>query len=102
MYADPIIGFRFIGVPREPLIERELEHLSGILGGNLAYSGRPLPAVHRAHRINKGQFRRRLALARTVAAELGVDPLVVAEWQRRERALEAVLTSAEDCLPDES
>jgi hemoglobin len=98
--ADPIIGFRFAGVDRDRLVERELEHLSGILGGELTYTGRPLPAVHRPHRINRGQFRRRLALARTVAAELGVDAEVIAAWNTREAAMEAVIAGPEDCVPD--
>jgi hemoglobin len=102
VFADPIIGFRFIGVPREALIEREIEHLSGILGGDLVYAGRPLPAVHRPHRINRGQFRRRMALVRTVGAELGIDPAVIAEWNRRDAALERVITTGEDCVPDGS
>lgn len=102
VFADSIIGFRFVGVDRAALIEREIEHLSGILGGELRYGGRPLPGVHRPHRINRGQFRRRLAIARTVGAELGIDPEVIAEWNRREAAMEAVITTGLDCVPDES
>ncbi len=99
VFADPIIGFRFVGVDRDQLVTREMEHLSAILGGDLTYGGRPLPGVHRPHRINRGQFRRRLAIARTVGAELGVDPDVIAEWNRREGAMQSVITSDEDCIP---
>ena len=96
--ADPIIGFRFVGVDRDRLVIHEIEHLSRILGGPHAYHGRPLAAVHRPQRINSGQFRRRLALIRTVGAGLGVDPDVIDAWVRHDARLEPVITDGTDCL----
>jgi hemoglobin len=99
MLADPIIGFRFAGVDRDNLVERELEHASRVLGGPLKYRGRPLAQVHGPLRINAGQFRRRLALLKTVARELGVPDAPIDGWIAHDRALEPVLTDGTDCLP---
>ena len=96
--ADPIIGFRFAGVPRDPLVAREIEHLSRILGGPHAYQGRPLAGVHRPQKINRGQFRRRLALIRKVGADLGVDPEILDAWVAHDAKMEPVITDGTDCI----
>jgi hemoglobin len=97
MISDPIIGFRFVGVDRDRLVRRELEHASEILGGPLRYEGRPLAAVHRRLGIHAGQLRRRLAILAAVGRAHGADPAALAAWVEADRALGPFLIDPGDC-----
>lgn len=99
MAGDFIIGFLFEGRDLDRLAEVELGHVSRGLGGPVAYSGRPLGAVHRPLRINRGQFRRRLALLRTVLRERGVPEDVIGRWLDHDRRFEAAIVDGTDCGP---
>lgn len=101
VYSDMIIGFLFEGRDRARILRHEVEHATRLLGGPSAYTGRPLAATHRPLRINRGQFRRRLALLRTVLREQGVDEAIVGRWVAHDARLEAVITDGTDCAsPD--
>lgn len=97
MIADPIIGFRFVGVDRDRLVQRELEHASEVLGGPLRYEGRPLAGVHRRLGIHTGQLRRRLAILAAVGRAHGADPAALATWVEADRALGPFLVDPGDC-----
>jgi len=101
VFDDFIIGFLFIGKDRARIVRHEIEHAAGHLGGPTAYTGRPIPQVHRPLRINAGHFRRRLAILRTVLREQGVDEEVVDRWVASNQRLQASITDGTDCVPGE-
>ncbi|MCA9572583.1 MAG: hypothetical protein KC656_32305 [Myxococcales bacterium] len=98
MFDDFIIGFRFEGADRERVKRFELELARKHLLGLGSYGGRPIGPLHRAQRINAGQFRRRLALLQTVALEEGLDPDVLERWVAHDRKLERAITDGTDCV----
>jgi len=80
VFADPMIGFYFRRSDRARLVERELELMSEVLGGPLAYRGRTLEAAHRAHQIPSGHFDRRTRLLERAMDAAGLDAEVRAIW----------------------
>lgn len=100
VFDDFIIGFAFVGKDRERIIRHEVEHAAGNLGGPSAYTGRPIAHVHHPLLINRGQFRRRLALLRTVLGEQGVDEDIIERWVAADRRLEEAIVDGTDCVPD--
>lgn len=98
MFGDFIIGFRFVNSDLERIVRFETQHAARVLGGRVRYEGRPIAEVHAPLKINRGQFRRRLAILRTVAREHGVDDEVLDRWIHREALLEPVVTDGTDCL----
>lgn len=98
MFADFIIGFRFAHSDLERIVRFEAQHAARVLGGRARYEGRPIAEVHRPLKINRGQFRRRLAILRTVAREHDVDGEVLERWIAREALLEPVVTDGTDCV----
>jgi hemoglobin len=98
MAADFVIGFRFQGRDLDRITFHEVEHASALLGGPSLYTGRSLGQVHEPLRINRGQFRRRIAILRTVLAEHHVPPEVVDRWVAHDLELEPVVASPRDCL----
>ena len=98
-FDDMIIGFTFVGKDKERIVRHEVEHASGNLGGPSAYTGRPVARVHRPLRINRGQFRRRLALLRTVLREQGVEEDIIDRWVAADRRLEEAIVDGTDCVP---
>ncbi len=98
MFADFIIGFRFAGKDRDRVVKHELELARRHLLGQGRYTGRPIGPLHRAMKINAGQFRRRLAILKTVLREHDVDEAVITQWIAHDRKLEPVLTDGTDCV----
>jgi hemoglobin len=99
MSTDFIVGFLFEGRDLARLADLELGHVARILGGPVPYAGRPLAVAHRPLRINRGQFRRRLALLRTVLRERGVADDVIGRWVDHDRRFEAAICDGTDCGP---
>ena len=100
VFADPIIGFFFVGKDRDRILRHEIAFAARHLGGPSEYTGRPIGEVHRPLRINRGQFRRRMAILRTVLGQQGVPPEIIERWVASESALIALITDASDCVPD--
>jgi hypothetical protein len=98
MFADFVVGFMFHGKDRDRIVQHELELARKHLFGEGGYTGRPIGPLHRALRINRGQFRRRLAVLRTVLREQGVPEPVIERWVAHDAALEAALTDGTDCV----
>ena len=96
--ADLIIGFQFEGRDLQRIALREYELAAAHLGGPRAYGGRPMPEVHKPLRINRGHFRRRLAIMRAVMRELAVPDDVIERWQDHDRALEESIVDGTDCV----
>lgn len=100
--ADFIIGFLFQGRDLARVKARETELACMHRGGPVRYAGRPLGAVHQPLRINRGHFRRRLAILRTVLSERGVPDEIIDRWIRHEQRLEPAIVDGTDCAPDAS
>ena len=98
-FSDSIIGFHFAGKDKDRIVEKEFEHARLQLGGGGTYTGREIGGVHKPLKINKGQFRRRLAILRKVLDVAGVDSEIRDRWIAHNQALIDRVTSGEDCLP---
>ncbi len=98
MAADPIIGFLFAGKDLPAIARHETELAVRLLGGEATYSGRPLGAVHRALRIHRGHFRRRLFVLRRVLAAEAVPEAAARAWVDHHAAMESAIVAPEDCL----
>lgn len=99
MFADFIIGFQFAGRDRNRIVRFETQHAARVLGGAGPYEGKPVAQAHRPLKINRGQFRRRLAILRTILRERAVDEGVIARWIAHDTKLESVITDGTDCAP---
>jgi hemoglobin len=99
VWDDPIIGFFFAGKDRARVKLHEYEHAATVLGGGSAYTGRPIAPLHRALKINAGQFRRRLAILRQELERAGVPQDVIDVWLAAQRAMEQQITDGTDCGP---
>lgn len=97
--ADFIIGFLFEGKDLDRVVRHEIEHAAGHLGGPSAYTGRPLPKVHKPLGIHRGHFRRRIAVLRAVLREQGVDEDIIERWVAANQSLMASVTIDTDCGP---
>lgn len=97
--GDFIVGFLFEGRDLERIATHEAELAIAHLGGAGVYNGRPIGQVHRPLRINRGHFRRRLAILRTVLGEAQVDPEIIQRWVAHDAALEPVVTDGTECVP---
>lgn len=102
MAADFVIGFFFAKADLNRVKLHEYEHAARALGAGTTYTGRPIVAVHRALRINAGQFRRRLALLRAELEAAGVPPDVQELWVAEQLELQEAMTDGLDCTPGES
>jgi truncated hemoglobin YjbI len=96
-FADPIIGFLFVGRDAARIVDHETTHALVTLGGTAVYEGRPIVPLHRAMRLHRGHFRRRLALLRQEIVREGLPDPVVEAWVAPQRAMEAAITDGTDC-----
>ncbi|MDP2305235.1 MAG: hypothetical protein Q8P18_04330 [Pseudomonadota bacterium] len=98
-FDDSIIGFLFAGKDRAAVTQHEYEHAAASLGAEIAYTGRPIAALHRPLRINSGQFRRRLALLKQEIERAGLPADLVEAWLEPQRRMERAITDGTDCAP---
>jgi len=97
VFNDFIIGFWFKGRDMERIVAHETEHAARLLGGPAGYTGRPIVPLHKPLGINRGHFRRRLAILRKVLEDEGVDAAVIQRWLNHDRKLEERITDGSDC-----
>jgi hemoglobin len=102
VFADVMIGFLFVGKDERRLVDKEVELAARFLGGDVAYTGKPLRAAHAPLRILGGQFDRRLQILRSTLADHGVDPAVQEAWIGHTVALRSQITGdvGSDCDHD--
>lgn len=98
-FDDRIIGFLFAGKDRDRVKRHEFEHAAGVLGAAIPYQGRPIAPLHKAMRINAGQFRRRLALLKQQIEAANVPSDVLELWLDGQRRMESAITDGTDCAP---
>lgn len=104
IFEDVMIGFMFARASRERIKAMEYEFAAQHLGAAVEYSGRPLAAAHRAHRIFDGQFDRRLTILRETLAAFGVTARVRDHWLGHTESLRAQITlgACNEPLPSDS
>ena len=95
--ADEMIGFLFRQVDKARLKKLEYQHAARLLGADIAYEGRRLDAVHSRHRIQGGQFDRRMQILRNILDARDVPVSVRARWLEHTVSLRGLITSQE-CL----
>jgi truncated hemoglobin YjbI len=100
MAGDFIIGWLFEGRDLQAITRHEISFATAHLGGGGTYAGRPLGKVHQALPINRGMFRRRLSLLRTVLLEHGLPDDVVERWMAHDERLLPVISNGAECTPD--
>jgi hemoglobin len=98
MFDDMIVGFLFQGKDREGIKRHEVALVSSHMNGPLAYEGRPLVSLHRGLKINRGQFRRRIALLKLTLERFAVPPDVAARWIAFDERLIDSFTDGTDCV----
>lgn len=90
--SDMMIGFFFRKVDKARLKTREYEFTAQFLGAQIAYSGRPMPQAHAAHRIMGGQFDRRRQILKETLEKHGVGEAHQSAWLAHVDALRGQIT----------
>lgn len=98
MADDFVIGFLFVGKDLPRIARHEAELAVHLLGGENRYGGRPLATLHRAMKVHRGQFRRRLFVLRRVLSDEGLPPDLVERWIAHHAAMEAGIVAPGDCV----
>ncbi len=92
LFDDAMIGFMFRKTTRERVKSKEYEFAAGHLGGEVAYTGKPLREAHAPHAIQGGQFNRRLQILKETLAEMHVPEPVARHWIAHTESLRGVVT----------
>jgi hemoglobin len=102
VFDDVMIGFMFAGKDRARLIEKEYELAAKMLGADIRYSGRPMPAAHARVPITGGHFDRRTQILRETLAAHDVPAEIRDAWLGHVEALREQLTAdrGSDCDHD--
>ena len=82
VFADPMIGFFFMGQDKARLVELEWQLTARILGAKLPYQGRGMSAAHRKHPIMRGHFMRRNRLLEDVLDAHAVQADIREKWMK--------------------
>ena len=91
--TDVMIGFLFHGKDRQRLIDLEWQFTAKLLGGDVAYTGRPMRKAHAKSPILGGHFDRRLQLLRETLADHDVDSDVQHAWISHTQSLRHTVTA---------
>lgn len=99
VFDDLMIGFHFRDASRARVKAKEYEFAAQHLGAEVTYSGRPLRAAHKPHRILGGHFDRRLKILEEVFEELEVPSRVREHWlaHNRDQAAQILHVGAGPC-----
>jgi len=104
LFDDLMIGYLFRAADRERVKAKEYEFAAQHLGGQVAYTGRPVREAHRVHRITGGHFMRRLQILKETLAEFQVPPEVSEHWIAHTLSLQSEITdnALDQCDPQHS
>ena len=80
VFADVMIGFIFAGKNRARIREMEYQLAAEQLGGPVAYTGRPIGAVHAPLPIMGGHFDRRRQILLNTLRDCGVPETIQQVW----------------------
>jgi len=93
VFDDVMIGYLFQKADRTRVKAKEFEHAAEHLGAPIAYTGRPIDAVHRPHQIRGGQFMRRVRILEETLIELGAPARVREHWIAHTLSLQNLVTN---------
>lgn len=96
VFADPMIGYLFVGQDPARLVELEFQLTAKMFGAPVAYTGRPLRAAHAPHAIRRGHFHRRNQILLDTLRDHGVPQPIVDGWMSHARALERAILAPRD------
>jgi hemoglobin len=96
VFADQMIGFYFVGLDKDRLIQAELEFTVSALGGSMMYTGRSVAGVHRPLRIAGGHFDRRLMILKETLSVHSLPVEVSNKWIAHTLKLRSVITGDGD------
>jgi hemoglobin len=97
LFADPIVGFLFVGKDKRHIVDQQVLFTCAFLGGPARYAGRPLPEAHAALPLLPGHFDRRHRVLSQVLEEEAVPEDARRTWLDIDEALRAsVLAAARD------
>ena len=91
-FDDLMIGFMFQRANRERIKKFEYQHAATFLGSPDEYEGRDLRKAHAAHRVNGGQFMRRLQILRETLDAHQVPTEVRDRWLAHHESLRGEIT----------
>jgi len=97
VYNDTIIGFFFMSIDKEQLIQREFEFAAQHLGAPITYTGTPIAQAHQKHPINNGHFHRRMWILEQTLREHHVDEAIIERWLAHNKAFLKAVTNGMDC-----
>lgn len=80
VFEDVMIGYLFRAADKARLVDKECELTLAALGADVAYTGRPIDAVHRSLPIMGGHFMRRRKLLADAIDRAGLPPAVREAW----------------------
>lgn len=92
IFEDAMIGFFFAQVDRQRVKDKEYEFAAAHLGGQVAYTGRPLSTAHARHPIMGGHFMRRLQILKDTLREFDVPAPVREHWVKNTEAMRLQIT----------
>jgi hemoglobin len=92
VFADVMIGFMFAGKDKARLVQLEWELAARMLGGAVAYTGRPMRTAHANVPVFGGHFARRLQILRETMRDHGVPEDVQQIWLEHSEALRSQIT----------
>lgn len=92
VFADVMIGYLFRDADKARLVDKECELTLAALGAEVAYSGRPIDAVHRPLPIMGGHFMRRRTLLAEAIARAGLPTDVRDAWLAHTDRLRPLVT----------
>ncbi|MBT9560195.1 MAG: hypothetical protein IV100_29470 [Myxococcales bacterium] len=93
VFIDSMIGFMFAGADPQRLVRTEAELTARLFGAShIPYTGRPIGATHRPHRIFGGQFERRMMLLSQAMTRHGVPEVVKLAWLEHNRSMRKQVT----------
>ncbi|MGK0358678.1 MAG: hemoglobin [Bradymonadia bacterium] len=91
VFADPMIGFFFVGKDQARLVELEWQLTARILGAKVPYAGRGMGAAHRKLPIMRGHFLRRNKLLEDVLDAHAVEDDIRQAWMKHARDAERAI-----------
>lgn len=99
LYGDLMIGYMFKRAPKARIVRFEYEHAASFLGAGIEYGGRPLGKAHAGHRIQGGQFMRRLQVLKNTLKDHKVPEDIAARWVAHHESLRDEVTQqpGSDC-----
>lgn len=92
VFDDLMIGYLFRGADKARLVDKECELTLVALGADVAYSGRPIDAVHRPLPIMGGHFMRRRKLLADAIDRAGLPADVRDAWLAHTDRLRPLVT----------